>query len=40
LIPRIDRVGAKDENQAKAVPVKDKENNRTLKDSWELVSPS
>jgi hypothetical protein len=33
-------LGAKDENQAKAVPVKDKENNRTLKDSWALASPS
>jgi hypothetical protein len=33
-------LGAKDENQAKVVPIKDKENNRTLKDLWALASPS
>jgi hypothetical protein len=33
-------LGAKDENQAKAVPVKDKENKRTLKEPWALASLS
>jgi hypothetical protein len=40
LIPRINRVGGKDENQAKVVPIKDKENNGTLKYSWALASLS
>jgi hypothetical protein len=40
LIPGINRVGAKDENQAKAILVKDKENKHTLKESWALASPS
>jgi len=32
--------GGKDENQEKAVPVKDKENKGTHKASLELASPS
>ena len=40
FIPGADRIWGNEENQENAVPVKDKENNRTHKELLELASPS